>query len=83
MVSIDFVNHLKPRRVEFFQCIFKNILVGSRKFYTRRNNNKVDPIETGRIVITHLLLRSDLETCMLHHDFLINDDKILSSLLNL
>ena len=27
MVSIDFVNHLKPKRVEFFQCIFKNILV--------------------------------------------------------
>ena len=27
MVSIDFVNHLKSRRVEFFQCIFKKILV--------------------------------------------------------
>ena len=31
------------------------ILVGSRKFYIRRNNNKVDYIETGRIVIAHLL----------------------------
>ena len=27
----------------------------SRKFYIRRNNNKVDSIETGRIVIAHLL----------------------------
>ena len=27
MVSVDFLNHLKPRRVEFFQCIFRNILV--------------------------------------------------------
>ena len=27
MVSINFVNHLKPRRVELFKCIFKNILV--------------------------------------------------------
>ena len=27
MVSIDFVNHPKPRRVEFVQRIFKNILV--------------------------------------------------------
>ena len=27
MVSINFVNHLKPRSVEFFKCIFKYILV--------------------------------------------------------
>ena len=27
VVSIDFVNHPKPRRVEFVQRIFKNILV--------------------------------------------------------
>ena len=27
MVSIDFVNRLKPRRVAFFKCIFKNSLV--------------------------------------------------------
>ena len=30
-------------------------LLKSRKFYIRRNNNKVDSIETGRIVIAHLL----------------------------
>ena len=24
-VSIDFVNHLKPRRVEFFKCILKTV----------------------------------------------------------
>ena len=27
MVSIDFVNHLEPKCVEFFKCIFKNSLV--------------------------------------------------------
>ena len=27
MVSIDFVNHLKPTLVEFLKCVFKNILV--------------------------------------------------------
>ena len=29
--------------------------VKTRKFYIRRNNNKVDSIEIGRIVIAHLL----------------------------
>ena len=29
MVTIDFINLLKPRRVEFLQCIFKNILVSA------------------------------------------------------
>ena len=29
--------------------------VATRKFYIRRNNNKVDSIETGRMVIAHLL----------------------------
>ena len=27
MVSIDFVDHLKPERVEFFNCIFKQVCV--------------------------------------------------------
>ena len=31
------------------------ILVEPRKFYIRRNNNKIDSTETGRIVIAHLL----------------------------
>ena len=31
------------------------LLLRSRKFYIRRNNNKVDSIKTGRIVIAHLL----------------------------
>ena len=53
------------------------------KFYIRRNNNKVDSIETSRIVIAHLLRYGDLEKCIVQHAFLINDDKILSSLLNL
>ena len=30
-------------------------LFQARKFYIRRNNNKADSIETGRIVIAHLL----------------------------
>ena len=29
--------------------------VKARKLYIRRNNNKIDSIETGRIVIAHLL----------------------------
>ena len=35
-----------------------------RKFYTRRNNNKVNSIETECIVIADLLPLSDLEKCM-------------------
>ena len=31
-----------------------------RKFYIGRNNNKVDSIETGRIVVSDLLLHSCL-----------------------
>ena len=35
------------------------------KIYLRKNNNnKVDSIETGRIVIAHLLSWSDLEKSM-------------------
>ena len=33
-----------------------NTSIRLRKFYIRRNNNKVTPIETGHIVIFHLLL---------------------------
>ena len=36
----------------------------SRKFYIRRNNNKVNSIKTGRIAIADLLPLSDLEKCM-------------------
>ena len=25
MISIDFINHLKPMHVEFFKCIFKKV----------------------------------------------------------
>ena len=32
-----------------------NYKVNTRKFYIRRNSNKVDSIETGRIAIAHLL----------------------------
>ena len=34
------------------------------KFYVRRNNGKVDSIETGRVVIAHLIPWSDLEKYM-------------------
>ena len=33
----------------------------SRKLYIRRNNKKVDSVETGHIVIAHLLPWSDRE----------------------
>ena len=36
----------------------------ARKFYIRRNNSKVDYIETECIVITHLFPWSDLEKSM-------------------
>ena len=36
----------------------------SRKFYIRQNNNKVDSVETGRIVIADLRPWRDLEKCM-------------------
>ena len=36
----------------------------SRKFCLRRNNNKGNSVETGRIVIAHLIPFSDLEKCM-------------------
>ena len=35
--------------------LLEDTLVSPRKFYIRRNNNKVDSKETGRIVIAHLL----------------------------
>ena len=45
-----------------YSCSMKYLY--SRKFYIRRNNNKVNSIETGRIVIADLLPLSDLGKCM-------------------
>ena len=45
------------------------------------NNNKPDSTETERIVMADLLPWSDLEKVDACHAYLINDDKILSSLL--
>ena len=36
------------------QIILDPDYLSARKFYIRRNNNKIDSIERGRIVITHL-----------------------------
>ena len=47
------------------------------------NNNKVDTTEIWCIVIADFLPWSDLEKCIYTTLFLINDNKILSSLLNL
>ena len=58
------------------------LYVKLRKFYIGQNNNKVDSIETGRIVFADLRSWSNLEKCM-HTTLLINDDKSLSSLLDL
>ena len=35
--------------------LLKKSLMETRKLYIKRNNKKVDSIETGRIVIAHLL----------------------------
>ena len=40
---------------KYKKCLTKMLFI-SRKFYIRRNNNKVDSIKTGRIVIADLLL---------------------------
>ena len=50
------------------------MLFGFRNSDVRKNKNKADSIETGRIAIPYSLVE---------HTFLVNDDKILSSLLNL
>ena len=58
-------------------------LLKTRRFYIRRNNNKVDSIETGNIVLAYLLLLTAYAKRMYDTLSLINDDKILLSLLNL
>ena len=45
-------------------CENKELYKKEYKKYIRRNNNNTDSIETGRIVIAHLLPQSDLENCM-------------------
>ena len=55
----------------------------SRKFYMRRNSNKIDSIEIGRMVIAHLLPRSNQENYLYIRFFSITDDKLLSPLLSL
>ena len=44
MVSTDFVNHLKPRRVEFFQCILKTFWWDSNKKLENINSNNFQMI---------------------------------------
>ena len=47
---------LKPQKIKLKKYITRNILLDcTRKFYIRRNYNKVNSIETERIVIAHLL----------------------------
>ena len=45
-LSINGIKYSRMDRAKF---------VEARKFYIRRNNNKVNSIEIGRIVIAHLL----------------------------
>ena len=40
---------------EASENVYLFVFISSRQFYIRRNNNKVDSIETGRIVIANLL----------------------------
>ena len=60
------VAYLKPSRISKMEFSTKVVTYflrwhlflqqdSSRKFYVRRNNNKVDSIETGRITIARLL----------------------------
>ena len=65
----NFFQLVGPLVISLFFCIHNYLCIcsqnlQSRKFYVRRNNNKVDSTETGRIVIAHLLPWSDLENCM-------------------
>ena len=55
------ISFLEWKKVVF---LISDRFIRSRKFYVRRNNNKVDSIETRRIVIAHLLPWSDLEKSM-------------------
>ena len=48
--NLDFKVGLSP-----FKKLCVICFIETRKFYVRRKNNKVDSIETGRIVIAHLL----------------------------
>ena len=64
-------------------ALFIHASFKTRKFYIRMNNNKVDSTETLRIVIADFLPWSGLQKRMYTTLFLINDNKILSSLLNL
>ena len=49
------LNNLKTRTAINAKISGFVIYFEARKFYIRRNNNKVDSVETGRIVIAHLL----------------------------
>ena len=55
--SVNAVKVWKPI-VNHTSCIIP------RKFYIRKNNNKINSIEIGRIVIADLLPLSNLEKCM-------------------
>ena len=55
--QVKYINLLKYFSLKSFLWtrFFLIFILRPRKFYIRRNNNKVDSIETGRIVIAHLL----------------------------
>ena len=55
----------------------------ARKLYIRRSNDKFDSVKTVRIAIDHLLPSSDQENSVYIMLFLVTDEKVLSSLLNL
>ena len=66
-VYIFVVNHQFFKYCQFLETwLFRymSICLLPRKFYVRRNNNKVNFIETGCIVIALFLPWSDLEKCM-------------------
>ena len=62
-LAVNSANQWK-HKLKVFAVEKEMIYLNARKFCIRRNNNKVDSIKTGRVVITHLLLWCDLEKCM-------------------
>ena len=52
-------------RNAFYAAKNASTLRVARKFYIRKNNRKVDSIETGCIVIAHLFPWSNLEKCIM------------------
>ena len=68
------VAHIAGNFLIFYSCSYYSFII-------RRNNKKVDSVETWRTIIAHLFSWSDEENCSTL-PLLTNDDKMLSLLLS-